>query len=170
MAAEILKKITTKTVLPETFDPLAFIDAEQPTKLYTVMGVARAVKSDSTQYGTYYKLLGNFEARRLHDGAVFVSGACILPEPLGTMIGTQLLDLIADDKEGKTKPTAKFALVVSIKSRKGKKGVPYEWIASPLVDTAQVDPLADLRAAVAGALPSPTNIKDANEAKAVSKK
>lgn len=160
--SEILKKITTKDVLGDDFKPAT--EAEKgPQRLYLVIGVASAVIPDETNYGQYYRYIGSFEAERLSDKVKFSSGVCILPEPIGTMVGSQLLEVVkpedvseetSEDNKGNKKtrkrykvPSAQFAFVIGIKpSKKGGRG--YEWTCEPIVQPRESDALADLRKVV----------------------
>lgn len=168
--AQIINKIVTKAVLEK-------IDIKEEVKngekdLYVVMGVATSIIPDESNYGQYFRMIGNFEAKRFSDGKRFISSTCILPEPVGGMIGNQLMTAIrAEGKlgtetevRGKKRTqyevsSAQFAFVIGAKpSSKGDRG--YEWVSRPIVQPSGVDSLADLRGKVHAALPAPAQPAD----------
>jgi hypothetical protein len=184
-AAEILKKITIKDVMGDKFDPKALVDQKgEQVDLCAIVGVANQVVVDRTNYGEFYLFEGAFEATRLEDKAVFKSPKCILPEPVGTMMGRELLAIVSPEQikeetvgdAGATRtrkrgnvPAAQFGVILGCKpSKKGARG--YEWTTKPVVQPTNVDTLADLRARVneqLKALPAPAPaaepVKDAEK-------
>jgi hypothetical protein len=161
---QLLRKIVTKAVIGGNITD----KPEKPRALYSVIGVVNAIKPDKTNYGAFYRLHGAFEAVNYADGEVFKSGQCILPEPVGSLIGAALLDLQKKntrkvehtDKDGKKTTEevvdpldARFAYEIGIKPNKTPMG--FEYTAKPLVDIEQNDPLTALRGQIKALLPAP---------------
>jgi hypothetical protein len=171
--SEILNCITNKKVLQA--DP---VKPEGPIDLYSVYGTVNSVRADSTNFGAYFKLQGNFEAVRLSDGVIFRASSCILPEPIGNLLGSQLLEMqrkterevdaeMKDKESGETIKykkkvydplDARFAYFIGMKPAKNAFG--YQWTATPIEEPAKNDPLADLRAKIKGLLPAPKIVSE----------
>lgn len=167
---EPLRKITSKDVLGYNFK-----EKSAPTvamALYSVMGRVKEVVSDRTQYGSFFKFLGIFEATKYETGEIYIAPVCILPEPVGTLIGTALWDMqqktarkiererVIDGKQVKVTETvydpleANFAYEIGVKPN--KTPMRFEWTAKQIVAPQQDDPLAPLRDQVKKLLPAPT--------------
>lgn len=119
MTNQLLKKMVTKDVMGDTFNPKELVDSVGEKELYSVFGVCNGIVPDETNYGTFFRLLGTFEAHRFgiegaekdKDGKqtgktivfseenTFVSGVCILPDPAGNLFGQQLMSIIAEQKQ-----------------------------------------------------------------------
>lgn len=172
MSKSILNKITAKGVWGEV--------AKNPEAAYncmTIIGTVNAVRPETSNFGAYFKMSGVFEAVNILTGEVFASGVAILPEPIGSLIGSQLLSMqvktereidaekIIDGQTVKYKKKvydpldAAFAYIIGVKPAKNAFG--YQWTASPLAEPTVNDPLVKLREIALKALPAPAPAKDA---------
>ncbi len=135
---ELLRKISTKTVLGDR--PERPKD-KKTVALYSVFGIANGCQTGHSDYGDWIKLKGSFEAVRIGDGVVAQSGACILPEPVNSMIAANLM---ATDDEGKrTTQSVQFSFEIGVK--RTETAIGYEYVTRPLVESGGADPLAALR-------------------------
>lgn len=133
-----LRKISVKTVCGK--QTLEMIVEKKAYPLMQVYGHAQRVKEGTTDFGSYQKLLGQFEAVNLATGQVFQSPQCIMPEPANGMVAGQLLgDNPAEQ--------VSFALEIGIK-RDESSSVGYTYTTKQLVKAQDADPLADLRGKV----------------------
>lgn len=147
--AEILKKITSATVLGEKVAKLAPEEGEKPVFLYRVYGIASGTKHGSTNLGEWTGLTGMFEAVRLSDGRRFASGVCILPGAVGDMLVGGLKAARDRDPDA----TVQFAIEIGVKYMERKDGTDgYEYTSREIAKVKQADLLSELRVL---ALPKP---------------
>lgn len=144
---ELLRKLSTKTVLGDRPDRPK---DKKTVSLYSVYGIANGVQTGESDYGSWSKLKGSFEAVRISDGEVFQSGACILPEPVNSMISAELQQVDNDGK--RVTQSVQFSFEVGVK--RTETAIGYEYVATTLVESGGADPLAALRKETAKALPS----------------
>lgn len=142
-AVEMLKKLTAKAIMGEKVKA-----PEKATVLFTVYGIANGVRKGETNFGPWVALTGNFEAVRKSDGKVFRSSNVFLPEPMHGML---VAAVSADDTRN-----VQFACNVILKPR-ADLAIGYEYIAEPVVESGENDPLAALRSSVKALLPAPSD-------------
>lgn len=148
---EYLSKITAKkigiqprkgTKFPENYNEV----------LATLFGIARSYSTGQSDFGTYQKFAGDFEATRTGDGETFRSARLILPPIIANQLQTAI-DANTDEKSG-----IQFAVELGIKYSDNAIG--YEWTVHPVGKvSANADPLAALREEVQKTLPAPERIK-----------
>ena len=134
----IIRKITVKEIGGKP--TLEKIVEKKNYPIMHVWGRANRVKTGSSDFGEFVKLLGMFEAVNLETGVVSRAPVCILPEPANGMIAAQL--------QG-DEPAAEvaFALEIGVK-RDESSSVGYKYWTRELVKASDADPLADLRSKV----------------------
>lgn len=165
---EMLKKLTAKAIMG------AKIKApEVATKLFTIFGEANDIKRGETNFGPWVALCGRFEAVKTDtetgEVTTYSSAQAFIPEPLHGMIVAAVVE--AKKKED---GAVQFACDVILKPRPDL-AIGYEYIAKPLMEASQADPLAQLRAMVASQTPAlsapvKTEAETATEEKANEKK
>ena len=128
--ATLLKKIAPKNVMERKMKA-----PEKAEMLYTVFGIARTTRSGEGDNGPWTALVGNFEAVRTEDGAVFKGVQLFLPEPLNSIMADKLRE---EDVE-----EIQFAVNIGIKPSETPIG--YEYTCETVVDADEADPLAQLR-------------------------
>jgi len=143
---EFLKKITVKGVCPGLKE---MEKPEKPDAIMTVFGLVTGAKPDRSDYGDYIRFEGNFEAVDMGTGNAYRSGRMILP---GIAEG-----LLAGAFNGEGVESVQFALEIGIKPSKSPVG--YDYTVKPLVESAENDPLADLRGKLS--LPAPKSEPEA---------
>ena len=148
--AEMLKKMSSKTILGR--DPKNYIPENDgdTALLYTIYGTATGVRSGESGYGGWISLIGTFEAVRAEDGKIFQGGQAFLPEPMSSMMASRLREMSADSID--------FALKVHIKAD-SELARGYEYIGEPISDPTASDPLEKLRKMAMAALPAPEDKK-----------
>lgn len=129
--AKMLKKLGPKTIMGVKIEA-----PEDDTLLYTIYGTAKAVRSGESNFGPWTALVGTFEAVRTHDGEVFTSSNCFLPEPVNSMVATSIRDSENESVE--------FAVEVYVIPREDLS-IGYEYVAEPVAEVQGADPLAALR-------------------------
>ncbi len=141
----ILRKMRATDVMGKPIKQLVPQETGGMIKLYTVYGKVRAVRPGTSTYGEFHALKGIFQAIR-NDGQEFVSAECFLPDPVHDHIVAPYLSAAEEDKDP---PMVEFAFEVHLKESNMLIG--YEYVTIPIVQPAQTDDLADLRAkALAG--------------------
>jgi hypothetical protein len=142
----LLRKISPATVCPDLLKRLDVDGAPAEVVLYDIYGMTNKVKSGSSEKGEWTQFRGEFEAVT-PDGEVFVAGGCFLPEPIQSMLHSQMSQAQVEDKNA----SVKFAVRVSIvKPAKGKPSVTgYEYRVKPIIESNEESPLKALREAVA---------------------
>lgn len=169
MKVEILRKITVKDVMKGA--PAVRIgDADvswrdavsehgQSADLFAVIGNVRDMAMSKTQFGDFAVFTGQFEARRISDGAVFQSTKIIFPQPTEDIMVNQYTNAkIVRDENGEVKRDDKgqvvtddnanvdFAVIIGADQhvRGDDKNVRFN--CKPIQVTAeQYDPLAAIR-------------------------
>lgn len=142
MSFNLIKKISVKTVCG-VIDKTAL--TKEPTILMRVMGVAKGIKTGSSTYGEWAAFTGTFEATDLISGEVSRSGVAFLPDVAFDLIAPLL---VGDEANG-----VEFAFDIGVKSD-DKVAVGYTYVAMPLVELTEADPIRQLQSKVK-ALPSP---------------
>lgn len=147
--ANIVAKLSVKAVgaKPE----IAKIN-DKETDLCLFMGIARGlVVKTGKNDDPVLALVGDFEGTNLTTGEVLQSGVLYLPSGIAEMYTSKL--------EGDSPAPIKFA--VKISSFPAANPIGYSYKATPVVQAADSDPLAELRAQMQQAmLPPPETPKD----------
>lgn len=154
---EYARKITNKVMLGEWAgesglgeELLKRLLKDKQFPLYRVIGIAKATRPKTTDYGESIKFIGQFEAeslldkgRRVQASSLYLPG--FLEEELYGLLGTD-----GNHGDGVT-----FAFEIGVKYD-GKAATKYVYTARPLVQASGGDALALLREQVAtAALPAP---------------
>ena len=178
--AEIARKLQAKAIVGNVkkFVP-ALDDSGNPTTtvtpLFQIWGHASDVKRGEGDHGPWVALLGRFEAINLtmkkvttkneagaevvtesQDGRMFAGPMCFLPEPMNSMLATQLeaveQETDADGKgvlvNGEPKmrrlvDSLEFAFEIGVRATATPVG--YEYTTKPIIKAGGADPLAALR-------------------------
>ena len=143
--SNLIRKISAKSVCGKVEKP------KKATPLFIVFGIASKTKAGNSDFGPWTALLGQFEATNLETGEVFQAPQCFLPEPMNSLIATQLE---ATDEEGNREVNSvQFSVEVGVKPNETPIG--YEYTTKTVVKSDEADPLAALRNASKAALPAP---------------
>jgi hypothetical protein len=142
--ANLEKKITVKTVCGKIKDVLPK-EFKKEIPLMRVVGMVRSYSTPDTEYGPYLRLKGSFEATNILTGEVARSGTCILPEVASDALEAVLMD---DDIK-----TVNFGFDIGVKPSDIPIG--YEFTATPLIESNDMDPLQQLSNSISKALPKP---------------
>lgn len=155
---EILRKISTKTILGNLKKAVMDGTTKLPCDLFTIIGRASNLRVGEGDNGPWTALLGEFEAVRLSDGQAFLSSQCFIPGPAGELLVNQVRQFITEEipvsseefkKHGKTYKTngdvVELALIVGAKPNERPDGAPYEFTVRPIVPVQKADALAALR-------------------------
>ena len=97
-----------------------------------VMGVATGIKTGESDKGPWTALLGSFQAINMETGDTYRSGVCFLPNIMLNLVTPRLLE-----KESKA---VEFAFNIGVKADE-KSATGYVYIAEPIFETAENDPL-----------------------------
>lgn len=166
----LIRKIVARLVMES--------DLEKPKSaenLFSVIGIANDVKEGKSDYGPFTKLIGQFEATRVKDGATFLAPVAFLPEPFHSMVAAAVREQVREsttyEKNEKGEPVmdaagepvikrdgraaVQFAVMVGFRPTSKKGGTGYEFTVTPVVQPNQADALASLRDAAMKALPAP---------------
>lgn len=146
-SVKLLRKLAPRTILGE--------QPEKPEKaqpLFTIYGVAHAIKQGESAYGPWMGLVGDFEATRLSDKQAFRSPVAFLPEPFMSLTVAAIDKARRASKEGED-IGVEFACIVGIKPAKTNTG--YEYTCEPLTEHRSSDRLSQMRAIAMAALPAP---------------
>lgn len=166
----LVRKIVARIVMESDLDK-----PSKPTDLFSVIGIVNGLKEGKSDYGPYTKLIGQFEATRARDKAVFLAPVAFLPEPFHGMVSAavrqQIQDTTTYEKNDKGEPimdkngepvikrdghaAVQFAVMVGYRPTTKKGGTGYEFTVTPIVQPNQADALGALRDATAKALPAP---------------
>jgi len=169
---KLLRKIVPRLVMEIDIDGM---DLKGDTPLYSVFGIVTNIKEGKSDYGSFTKLIGSFEAVRSIDRVRFQAPTCFLPEPLQGMIVAKVIEEIdastVYEKDATTgnpvmkdgqpvvkspgRASVRFAAEVGIKPSRRKGGAGYEYTVKPIIQAAANDALAELRSAALAALPNP---------------
>ena len=129
MGTELVNKISVKKICGALKPPI------EKTALIAVYGIATGVKLGESHLGSWAALLGKFEATRLSDGEVFVSGTCFLPKIATDLIMPMLNRPGTDSLE--------FGFVLGIVPATNAYG--YEYYVETATETTDMDPLEAIR-------------------------
>lgn len=168
MAVRAVKKITAKDVmgtkidkeevevpvLNEDMSPVLDKDNNPVTRKvkvaiagdkYVVFGEADDHRIGKSSYGDSYVFHGNFEARRLSDGEIFVSTEVIFPPIAQDLAVSAYVREKAKDKNARVE----FAFVIGVEAdNRGTEG--FKFTCKPVkVGEATSDPLAGLKSSLA---------------------
>jgi hypothetical protein len=153
---EHVRKITSKVMLGDFAGEGGMADAlfqrlvkEKKIPLYQIMGVVKAARTKTSDYGESIKFIGQFEATSLIEkGRVVRSSTCYLPR----YIEEELYGLLGAGSQ--THEAVTFAMEIGVQYDV-KAATKYTYTARPLVNTTGGDELELLRQQVAKALPNP---------------
>lgn len=123
----LLSKLSMKSVLGKIKIP---DDGE--VILAQIMGVATGIKTGESDKGPWTALLGSFQGINMETGSIYRSGVCFLPNIVMNLLLPKLLE--------KDSKAIEFAFNIGIKSD-DKSATKYVYIAEPIFDTAENDPL-----------------------------
>lgn len=135
----LITKISPKKIMGKINAP------KEKTFLMQVFGVATGTKVGDGNYGPWEALTGQFRAVNLETGEIFQSGVCHLP--------TVALNLIIPRIKEDSVNGVEFAFNIGVVPADNKVG--YEYIAEPLIEAADNDPLELLAKKVMNLLPAP---------------
>lgn len=121
---EILNKITVKGVCGELEGKLGDLKEMAVMK---IIGVVKDKEEVKTQYGTSWRLKGEFKATNMQTKTEYFSANCFLPGLAE--------DLVVGQMEPHADNALQFAFVVGIKAAKNAKG--YEYSVIPLIRPAE---------------------------------
>lgn len=117
-----LRKLTSKSIMGERS---ARPEAKEK-HLYRIAGTAHSLQTGESDFGPWIAFKGNFSALR-HDGKFYAAPKAFLPEPMQSMLESEILKASAD---GLT-PAITFAVDVSI--AQADTGVGYEYQCKPVI-------------------------------------
>lgn len=139
MSVTMVKKLGAKQIIGNVKKAVADFCANDGDKvsLYTIFGIANAVKTGTSNYGDWVAFQGSFEAANYVEGTSYASNQAFITEPLQSML-----------MEALTKSdSVQFAITVDVK-RRDDLNQGYEYLTTPHLQTQENDPLAHLRSAV----------------------
>ncbi len=127
----MIKKLSTKNIIGKK---VRLNEGEEKRDLYQVAGVASGFKSGESDFGMWEALTGNFAAQNMETGEQFRSGVLYLPAvALDPVIGQ--LNAGAQAVE--------FAFIIGVVAD-DSTAVGYTYVATPLVEPDENDPLEQL--------------------------
>jgi hypothetical protein len=149
---EIISKISVKTCKAVPQLEIVTVDGKQVPRakgnqhLLRIVGVTNAVKKGMSEFGPWVAFLGSFEGTNVQTGEVFRSSKCLLPES-----ATAALNLAVNGDN-----MVEFGFDIGVKPASTPTG--YEYTVTPLLETADTDPLQILKNKMSGvpALAAPT--------------
>lgn len=146
MSANIVKKISIKTLLGGKPSARMVPDGQTEKVLARIWGIASGLKSGVSDYGDWTALTGDFKASNLKDGGEVVrSGVAFVPDVLLQMIQPRV-------EQGQT---VEFAFDVLIKPDESS-ATGYVYNVRPVIDMPLGDVMERLEAQIAAlALPTP---------------
>lgn len=121
---EILNKITIKGVCGELEDKLG---DNKDMNVAKIIGIVKDKEAVVGQYGTSYRLKGEFKATNLMTKNEYFSANCFLPGLAEDLVVGQM------DPQGEN--AIQFAFIIGIKAAKNKVG--YEFTVQPLIKPAE---------------------------------
>jgi hypothetical protein len=148
-ARQIVKKITTKVVLggkpdlEKLFDYAKEHGEDAIMPLYGIIGIASDYTAGQTDMGAFVKLIGQFKAVAHDGGAVFRSGACILPGAASDLIFGALR------AAGEESRAVEFALRIGIKKDK-TAATNYVYVVEQVYQPQAQDALGNLERSLGG--------------------
>lgn len=112
--------------------------------IYLLMGTTADYRVAKSAFGDSMVFNGNFEARRIEDGEIFVSTACIFPPIAADLAEAAFFREKAKDKDA----VIEFAFVIGVSpDARGTEG--FKFTCKPIrVGEAQSDPLAELKSSL----------------------
>lgn len=134
--ANLLKKISPKNLVGEV-KPIVSEHIKkdgEAMELYRIWGVVDGVQTGNSSFGDWVAFVGQFGALNSVTGEEFKGIKAFLPEPMQTMLQVAMND---NDK-------VEFALLVHVK-RRDDLAIGYEYIAEPIIDAQEADPLEHLK-------------------------
>lgn len=142
MSAQILKKISSRTVAGDKLVRLDVKDSPEEVVLFDAYGVIQGTKVGTTDKGDWLAFVGDIEAVT-PDGAIYRSPRVFVPQPYQDMLFSALMSAKEADETG----SVQFAVRVSIvKPAPGKvSAVGYEYRATPLVSAEDTSPMKAIR-------------------------
>jgi len=130
MAIAMIKKLSTPKIMGKR---PRLGEGETEKDLYQVVGIASGVKTGDSDYGPWSALTGTFAAQNLESGEQFRSGVAFLPDvALDPIIGQLNMGVTA----------VEFGFTIGIKEDDTPVG--YVYIATPIVEPDENDPLEEL--------------------------
>lgn len=138
-SSEILRRLSAKDIMGEPIKNL--LNEDGPTPLFVIFGIATGTRTKETAYGQATAVMGQFEAHRLTDGAIFGGYLAYLPEPLGGMLVEAVKNRGSEDKG------VEFSAEIGIKPSK-KAATGYEYTYKPHLKPEEKDALSNLRSNV----------------------
>lgn len=120
--------------------------------LFNIIGIAAKATLEDGDKGQFYKFIGQFEATNNQTGEIVRTSTVILPDVIANDIYAQLGGNDGDISN------VQFAFEVAVKKSKSSI-VGYEYIAAPLMEASENDPLEALRLKVADTLKIEDNSK-----------
>lgn len=148
-AVKIEPKLSIKTMgaKPDMVKLAEEADARYP--LVRIIGVARGIKSATGNNGDpVFGLTGQFQGTNLKTGEKSVSGVLYLPGGILELIMDPVEAILNGDDRVAKQAGVKFGL--DLFSVKAANPAGYSFSATNLIDTAQVNPLAEIESAVSG--------------------
>lgn len=135
MSATLLKKMSAKTICGNVKEEVKQIGEDgEVALLYKVWGIASGIRTGDGPTGPWLGFTGSFGALRASTGEAFSSGEVFLPNPLPGMLEEALRE---NEK-------VEFGLEVFVK-RRDDLAIGYEYLAKPVVQAQQADPLQHLK-------------------------
>lgn len=126
----MIKKLSTPKIMGKR---PRLNDDETERDLYQVVGIASGKKTGESDYGQWTALTGNFAAQNLETGVQFRSGVAFLPDvALDPILGQLDMGVTA----------VEFGFTIGIQEDDTPTG--YAYIATPIVEPDESDPLEEL--------------------------
>jgi len=149
----LLNKITPKTVIGSIKEVTR--DLKESTSVMRVVGIARSMSNGESDYGTWTKFKGDFQATNLLTGEIYRSPNCIMPSIVNGIIESALTE--ADNN------AVEFAFDVTVVPNDTPIG--YEFGAIPLVEPKEESPLDALLNSVGVSTPPTLKVEAKPEPK-----
>lgn len=150
MKAEILRKITLRNcglTMGELKDAVDRVPDGGSVVVCKIVGRTTSAREGTTDKGTYIKLGGDFTAINMLTGAVYQSGAAIIPTFIAEQLAAQL----------EQTPAVEFGIEIGV--RRMKESVTgYQFTVSPLIEAKPTQGMLTLLDAAGidlAALPAP---------------
>ncbi len=141
----LLKKISVKGVIGNIKKMVASGDVACGTAIMRVIGIANGTKEGVSDNGDWVALKGQFKATNLLTGEQFGSGVCFMPDVATDMVSGMLTEDVKSVEFG-------FDLIVK---HDESSATGYTYVAKPLVEAGQDDPLARLESNIFAKLDAP---------------
>lgn len=142
-SSEVLRRLSAKDIMEQPIKQL--MEGDEPVRLFLIYGIATGTRTKDTTYGPATAVMGQFEAVRISDGAIFGGYLAYLPEPLGGMLVEAVKNRGSEDKG------VEFSAEIGIKPSK-KAATGYEYTYKPHLKPEEKDALSNLRSNVKGLL------------------